>query len=227
MLDTATALLSDLPMAAALSKVSPFVAESKRSPHYQKMMAGIKEIGKRNNHLTKAQLSQLSKDRQELFKRQVINPIRKTDDLENANLETIELTAILSKYGVRFRNGELSHKSVFAEPTLDVLARSAYGGTTGIRLNEDGTRDHTAMRMHVASDIKRISEMGNLSFKDKRRLMDSIKVINKSEDDDVYLGWTKEQRKLKEAQQIRSNRVLGSSIKVALGSNTIDWASLV
>ena len=226
-MDTATAMIGDISMADELSKNSQFVAESKRSPHFQKMLVGLSEIAGRNNHLSESELKQLERDRENLFTRQVINSIKDIADVEYANEETVVLSAIMSKHSNSFTEGLLSVKTKFTAPIIEVLKRVAYSGSTGTKINEDGTRDHTAHRVAIASDNVMLRDIGNLSIDDKRRAIKATEVINADDSKDPYVLWEENRRKVEEARLVRAERAAGAPMQKETSGSSVNWASFV
>ncbi len=230
-MDTATCLFGDISMARKMSKNSAIVAESKASPHYQRMMGIIKQVAADNNQLTDEEIDQLERDRNNMYRRQVINRIRTEDDFENANRETVELTAIMSKHHERFIDGALSFTTSFTEPVINVLKDAAYGGTTGMKRKEDGTRDHTARRVHVATTNERFKDMANLSADDKMRVIRATEVANDCDKDDPFEAWSEHQMKLEQARKARLRDRTTTTAQHTTSSSSdgsgVDWSSLL
>lgn len=232
-MDAVTAILGDVKMARFISSKSKTVSESMKSPLYASMMKTFEAIGSDNSHLTTEEVDMLTRKRNSIYDTQHITRISDIEDLADVTKETIQAVAMASKYRQSVLSGALSTTVPFTAKTVEVLADSFYGGTAGKRKDDNGKRDFTAKKTFVISDRKSVNTLGNLSMEDKRRLHDTVDVVNDAETvEDPFEEWTNRQiqRDQAERERIRmkgvSNNQSVNTQPIASG-DSVDWTKFL
>ena len=90
--------------------------------------------------------------------------------------------------------------------------------------------DHTAKRVYVASDNVKVARLANLSFDDKRRAREAARVVDESNEEDPFAGWTENQLRIKEANAARQRSIRAMTSDTTGESSTptgIDWANVL